>query len=56
MMWSSCLKYLSTRYWCLQGANRQGIKEHIKVKQKLNAMGVGAVSMHVIADIKCFIV
>jgi hypothetical protein len=28
----------------MQGARRQGIKEHIKVKKKFDALGVGAVS------------
>jgi len=27
-----------------QGANKQGIKEHVKVKKKQDALGVGAVS------------
>jgi hypothetical protein len=30
----------------LQGANKQGIKEHLKVKKKQDALGVGAVSAH----------
>jgi hypothetical protein len=40
----------------LQGAQRQGIKEHVKVKKKYDALGVGAVSvqhgitLHVMAD------
>lgn len=28
----------------VQGANKQGIKEHVKVKKKQDALGVGAVS------------
>ena len=28
-----------------QGAERQGIKEHIKVKKKMDSMGVGKVSL-----------
>jgi hypothetical protein len=28
----------------LQGANQQGITEHVKVKKKFDALGVGAVS------------
>eukprot|EP00955_Chlamydomonas_euryale_P051826 354977-Chlamydomonas_euryale.AAC.3 len=34
------------RHWCTatQGAKKQGIAEHIKVKKKFDAMGVGAVS------------
>jgi hypothetical protein len=33
-----------TNAFLLQGANNQGIKEHIKVKKKQDAFGVGAVS------------
>lgn len=28
----------------LQGAQKQGIREHVKVKKKFDALGVGAVS------------
>jgi hypothetical protein len=35
----------------LQGANKQGIKEHLKVKKKQDALGVGAVSRSSSTDV-----
>lgn len=38
----------------LQGANKQGIKEHVKVKKKQDALGVGAVSCIAVCSVTAY--
>ncbi len=36
---------LTALHGFIQGASKQGIKEHIKVRKKFDSMGMGAVSV-----------